>query len=112
MTIQQIFNNFEVDGVSIPVELLKHDGDKVPYITYQEINNEPMLNADNEVIASVISYDFDIYSKGNFKKIVKAVKQLLKENNYMWNGDSADFYEEDTKLYHKTLTFQIENMED
>ena len=51
---------------------------------------------------------FDIYTKGNYLNILKAVKKKLKDNEWSWISDSADMYETDTKYYHKTATFEKE----
>ena len=36
--IKQIFRNFSVNGVKIPVSFLRYNGTSTTYITYQEIN--------------------------------------------------------------------------
>ena len=107
--IKQIFKNFEVDGVKIPVEFLKYKGDKETYITFQEIIDSPALCGDNECEYSVKQFDFDIYTKGNYLNILKAVKQKLKDNGFTWVEDSTDMFENDTGYYHKTTTFEKEN---
>ena len=59
-------------------------------------------------------YDFNIYSKGNYFKIVEEVKKIMKTNGFMWQPSmsSEDIYEEDVGYYHKTLCFAIERMEE
>ena len=56
---------------------------------------------------------FDIYSKGNYRPIIKALKALLESAGFMWEVErsSEDMYEDDTKYYHKTLCFSIERSE-
>ncbi len=107
--ILNIFKNFTVDGVEIPVKFLKYKGDKTTYIVFSEIDDSPALCSDNECDYSVKQFDFDIYTTGNYKNILKAVKQKLKENGFTWVGDSPDMFENDTGYYHKTTTFEIEN---
>ena len=107
--IKNIFKNFKVDGVEIPVEFLKYKGDKETYITFQEIINSPELSCDNECEYSVKKFDFDIYTKGNYINILKAVKQKLKANEWTWVEDSEDLFEDDTKFFHKVTTFEKEN---
>lgn len=105
--ITSIFTDFEVDGVSIPVNFLFYKGHGEPYITYQQIDAANSLSGDDDLIGYVDYYDFDIYSKGNYVKIIESVKQLLKQNGFVWqpSRSSADFYETDTGYYHKTLNF-------
>ena len=34
----------------------------------------------------------------------------MKKNEWLWVEDSEEMYEEDTGLYHKTITFEKERM--
>lgn len=105
--IQSIFNNFEVDGVNIPVKYLFYEGHGEPYITYQQVFANNSLSGDNELVGYVDYYDFDIYSKGNYLKIARNMKEILKQNHFVWQPSKTgpDMYETDTGYYHKTLNF-------
>lgn len=111
--IKKIFADFKVDNKKIPVEFLKYKGKETTYITYQSIENSGTLSADDEIIGYIDYYDFDIYSKSNYFKIVRELKKILKANDFMWQPSmsSGDMYEEDTGYYHKTLCFAIKRME-
>lgn len=108
--IEQIFADFTVGGVDIPVAFLRYDGKKDTYVTYQQTYSNDPFSSDDELQNYVDFYDFDIYSKGNYIPIVEAVKTILKNNGFRWqpNRSSGDMYEDDTKFYHKTLSFSIE----
>lgn len=106
--IKAAFKDFEVNGVKIPVEFMFYKGNKETFITFQEISDSPSLCCDNECEYSVKQFDFDIYTKGNYLNILKAVKKKLKENEWTWVSDSPDMYESDTRYYHKTTTFEKE----
>jgi len=105
--LQEIFNNFTVDGNVIPVAFLRYTGKATTYITYQEIQDDTSFSADDELQAYVSYYDFDIYSKGNYLSILESVKEILEANNWRWQPSmtSQDLYEDDTGYYHKTLCF-------
>jgi len=105
--IEQIFANFEVDKVPIPVAYMFYEGHGEPYVVYMQQDADKSLSGDDELIGYVDYYDFDVYSKGNWKEIVESVKAILKENGFIWqpSRSSQDFYETDTKYYHKTLNF-------
>lgn len=105
--IKTIFTDFTVDGVAIPVKFLRYEGHGQPYITYQQVDADNSLSGDDDLIGYVDYYDFDIYSKGNYTKIIESVKALLKQNDFIWqpSRSSADLYENDTGYYHKTLNF-------
>ena len=106
--IESIFKDFVVDGTSIPIEFLKYTGKSTTYLTYCSLGEEPLSASDDEITDGLIQYDIDIYSKGNYLNIIKEVKKKMKENNFMWTGDSLDMYEEDTNYYHKTVSFEKE----
>lgn len=111
--IEKIFADFKVDNKKIPVSFLKYSGKETTYITYQSIDNSGSLSADDEIIGYIDYYDFDIYSKGNYLKIVREVKKIMKANGFMWQPSmSSEDYEEDTGYYHKTLCFAIERMDE
>ena len=107
--IQTIFQDFTVNGVSIPVKFLFYEGHGEPYITYMQTDADNSISGDDDLIGYVDFYDFDVYSKGNYFPIIERVKQLLKENGFVWqpSRSSGDFYETDTGYYHKTLCFAI-----
>ena len=129
--IQSIFQNFTVDGKEIPVAFLQYNGHETTYVTYMEMTIDNSLSGDDDLIGYVDYYDFDeimedsrrrfctyytyynkyydfdIYSKGNYTKIIEKIKQLMKDNDFVWQPSrtSHDMYEVDTGYYHKTLCF-------
>lgn len=107
--IMSIFNGFTVDGVSIPVKYLYYLGHGEPYIVWMQEDADNSLTGDDTLLGYADYYDFDIYSKGNFLKIIEAVKELLTANGFVWqvSKSSADMFETDTGYYHKTLNFGI-----
>nr|DAV02644.1 MAG TPA: tail component [Caudoviricetes sp.] len=108
--IEKALKGFTVNGKEIPVKFLRYNGSSETYITYMMTDADSVLHGDDELLNYVEYYDFDIYSKGNYKPIIKALKGLLASVGFMWEPDrsSADMYEDDTKFYHKTLCFSIE----
>lgn len=105
--IENIFENFTVDNVQIPVSFLYYNGHSKSYVTYNNTNTGSTSYCDDGLEHYVETYDFDIYSKGNYLKIVEGVKNLLEANGFIWQPSmtSADLYEEDTGYFHKTLGF-------
>lgn len=101
-----------VNNKSIPVEHLRYKGKSTTFITWALLPETPILNGDDECLYSVVQVDIDIYSKGNYLDIIKEVKKIMKNNNWLWVEDSEDMFEEDTELYHKTLTFEKERFID
>lgn len=107
--IEKIFKDFEVEGVKIPVTFLRYEGHDEPYITYMQTDADNSYSGDDEILGFVSYYDFDIYSKGNYLSIIRAVKEKLQAAGFEWQPSlsSADMFETDTGYYHKTLQFAI-----
>lgn len=105
--IEQIFENFTVDGVLIPVSFLYYEGHGEPYVTYMNQDADNSFSGDDELLGYVDYYDFDVYSTGNFFNIIESIKDKLKENGFVWqpSRSSQDFFETDTGYFHKTLNF-------
>lgn len=107
--IETIFQNFMVDGISIPVAFMFYEGHDEPYVVYMQQDADNSFSGDDELLGYVEYYDFDVYSKGNYTNIIESLKAILKANNFVWqpSRSSQDYYETDTGYYHKTLNFAI-----
>lgn len=108
--IEEIFANFTVDGVAVPVAFLRYDGKSTTYVVYQQTDKANSLSGDNELIGYIDYYDFNVYSTGNYFPVVEKIKEKMLENGFTWqpSRDSGDMYENDTEYYHKTVCFAIE----
>lgn len=114
--ITSIFNNFTVDDVEVPVSFMRYLGKKTTYVTWMQYDMDGSFAGDDEILGYVGYYDFDVYChlrdahfKGNYTKILERIKQLMKENGFVFQPSrcSADYFEDDTEYYHKTLSFAI-----
>lgn len=107
--IESIFQNFTVDGVSIPVSFMFYEGHGEPYVIYMQMDADNSISGDDDLIGYVDYYDFDVYAKGNYLDVIEAVKSVLQSNGFKWQPSrtSQDMYEVDTGYYHKTLNFAI-----
>ena len=72
------------------------------------LNEQPGLCGDDDTLCSTVPVDIDIYSETNYLAILKEIKKRMKENEWIWTGDSEEMYENDTGLYHKTSSFEKE----
>lgn len=100
--IKQILN------LDVPVAHLKYKGNKKTYVVWTIIDETPIFSSDDEITDSEVVVDIDIYSDSNYLKIMSSIKNIMKENEWIWDGDSQEFFEEDTGLYHRTCTFKKE----
>ena len=105
--IKSILANFTVNGITIPVSFMFYEGHGEPYVTYMQQDADGALRGDDELLGYVDYYDFDVYSRGNYLDIIESLKEILKDNGFVWlpSRSSQDFFETDTDYYHKTLNF-------
>lgn len=109
--ILNIFKDFEVDGVQIPVSLIRYEGHgEEPYVVFMREDDANTLSADDALQAWVTYYDFDIYSKTNYLAIAQAVRDKLEAAGWTWQPSRSNFdnFEQDTGYYHVTLNFAKE----
>ena len=107
--LKNIFGDaITVDGVSVPTAHIKYKGKETTYVVWTIIGNAPALNGDDEPIYGITTVDIDVYSKGNYLKVLAEVKRIMKINEWIWKEDSTEMFEDDTGLYHITATFEKE----
>lgn len=110
--LKTIFTDFKVNDKKIPVEHLRYKGKSKTFVTWTILSEIPSLNGDDDNLYSVVEVDIDVFSDGNYLDIIKEVKKLMKENKWLWVEDSSEMFEEDTELYHRTITFEKERFID
>jgi hypothetical protein len=105
--LKTLFDDFQVNGVSIPVKLLVYEGHGEPYVVYRQYDKDNSYSSDDEISGYITYFDFDVYSKGNILPVIKAIKSKLTQAGWTWQPrrDSPDMYEADTGYYHKTICF-------
>ena len=99
-----------VGGKSIPTAHIKYKGKEMTYVVWTITSNAPALSGDDEQLYGIGTVDVDIYSKGNYLKVLNEVKRLMKANEWIWKEDSTEMFEDDTGLYHITATFEKERI--
>ena len=97
-------------GTDVPVAHLRYKGNSRRFVTWTITGEEPALSANDEDLCSICSVDVDIFSEGNYLDIIREIKRKMKDNEWVWTGDSEEMYEEDTKLYHRTCSFEKERI--
>ncbi len=97
--------------VSNKIYLLKApDNTKAPYIEYEVLNENGSMYAENEEVATIFIVQIDVFTKESYAEIVKAIKNVMKENGLMKEFGGSR-YEEDSKLFHYVLRFNYESEE-
>lgn len=80
------------------------DAEEFPRITFFELTNFDTAYADDQAIASEVHIQIDIWSKESTSDIAIEVDRTMKSLSYK-RDSSADFYEADTKVFHKALRY-------
>ena len=104
--IETLLKNF-----SCPVSFMFYEGSADTYITYQQTHIEDTLAGDDEVLAGIVAYDFDVYSKGNYISVINSLLTIMIGAGWTYQPsmDSPDLYERDTKFFHKTICLAKES---
>lgn len=97
-----------VGGASVPTAHLRYKGKSKTYVVWSIQNVSGALYADDEMQYCSVTVDVDVYSEGNYVDVITEIKKIMKNNEWIWVEDSPEMYEDDTELYHKTLTFAKE----
>lgn len=92
---------------NIPSSLLTYTGTATTYITFFEYNQRGSLYLEDDEATTTHSIQVDVWSKGNYLTLVDQVKSLMKQAGFTRNSE-AEFFEEDTKIFHKVLRFYYE----
>ena len=82
------------------------DEPEFPCITYYEQNNSPALVGDGKELTSESVMVIDVWSKGSTTAIAQAVDSVMTGLNFR-REFSGDLYENDTKVYHKSMRYRI-----
>lgn len=94
--------------IGIPVALLTYTGTATTYITFFQYNEMGVVFAEDSEQETRHSIQIDVWSKGNYVDVVKQVKKLLKEIGFL-RVNVHEFYEDDTKIFHKVLQFYYDD---
>ena len=94
--------------LDVPVAHLKYKGSLKTYVVWTIIDEEPLFSYEDDIQYSKVTVDIDIYSDSNYLNIMSSIKNIMKQNEWTWEEDSTEFFENDTKLYHRTCTFSKE----
>lgn len=85
--------------------------DKKPAISYYEMDNSIASKADDEEYSSNISIQVDIWAKGSSKCSELAIEVNKKMEDLEFERTLAtDLFEQETKIYHKTMRFEKEEI--
>lgn len=78
------------------------------HVTFIEIDDNPINYGDDEETGVVYTIQIDVWSKDDYEamQLKKQIKTLMKSTEFGYI-DGQDLYEDDAKIYHKALRYQI-----
>jgi len=88
----------------VPVAFLKYSGTLTTYISFFAYNEQGVFFGDDMELNTRYSVQVDVWSKDDYTNLVKQTKELLIAEGFVRNS-ANEFYEEDTKIYHKVYRF-------
>jgi len=97
--------------LGVPVSFMFYDGDENTYITYMQLDKDNALAGDDKVLGCVQYYDFDVYSKTDYRSVINKLIELMVAAGWTYqpSRDSPDMYERDSKFFHKTICIAKES---
>lgn len=107
--IETIFKDFTVDKNRIPIAFLNYTGKANTYLTYYTWHEKSENFYDDDYHAEIVYGTIDIFSKGNFKNILKQVKNKLKQDDITWTDNGPEDFDKETGFYHVPVNFYYEN---
>lgn len=93
-----------LEPLNVPVSSGVYNQTADTYIVFLEYDQSGALFADDEEKKTGHLFQVDVFSKGNYLKLVKELKKLLKKEGFRRKFET-ETYEEEMKRFRKTLRF-------
>ncbi|HHV82757.1 MAG TPA: hypothetical protein GXX43_03725 [Tepidanaerobacter syntrophicus] len=95
--------------IGVPVSFQNYTGAADTYITFFTYLDKPEQHADDEETITGHYVQVDVWSKGDYTDLVKAVHEKMLAVSFT-KQSFYDLYEEDVNIYHKAMRFFKEVM--
>lgn len=91
--------------LNIPVDFQVHYDEAPQYITYFQYDEQTSLNLDDEEAFTDYYIQVNIFSKSNYKDLVKQVKDLMYAAGFSRRNEMEMFYNDE--WFQRTIRFLI-----
>ena len=71
--------------LDVPVAHLKYKGSSKTYVVWTIIDEEPLFSYEDDIQYSKVTVDIDIYSDSNYLNIISSIKNIMKQNEWIWD---------------------------
>ena len=95
-----------LEGIGVPVQFQHYSGEADQYITFFTYLDKPEQHADDEELITGYYVQVDIWSKGDYTALAQTVHQKMLSAGFVKKA-YYDLYEQDLKIYHKAMRFQL-----
>lgn len=95
-----------LEGIDVPVQFQHYSGTADPYITFFTYLDRPEQSADDAEIITGYYVQVDIWSKRDYTVLAQTVHQKMLSAGFIKKA-YYDLYEQDLKIYHKAMRFQL-----
>lgn len=92
-----------LESLGVPVDFHTYTGDADTYITFFQFDERTAFAADDEEFAAELSYQVNIFSKGNYMSLIQGVKEQMKTLGGVRTSE-VDIYNEGG-IYQRSMRF-------
>ena len=96
-----------LEQLDVPVSFQTYQGNAKTYVTFFQYMEQPSLHGDDAVALSVHYIQVDIWSRGDYLELDEAVQMKMEKAGFRFLT-GYDQYEQDVKMYHKSLRYAFE----
>lgn len=93
-----------LNPTNVPVSFQVYTGKESTYITFFEYNQMGALFAEDVEDKTRHSIQVDVWSQGNYSALVDQVRKLMTDAGFSRISE-AEFYEQETRTFHKSFRF-------
>ncbi len=90
--------------LNIPIEFQAYSGKEKTYITFFCYNEQGEVYAENQEIMTSCYFQVDLWSDKDYLTFTENIRLKMETAGFK-RTSSADFFEKDTKVYHKAMRF-------
>lgn len=101
-------SELRVGTTAVPVAHIRYHGNQKTFIVWTIINEPPQFGADDKLMYTSVEVDIDVYSNKNYKKITDEILEIFLGADWSYVETGPEMFEEETNLYHRTITFAKE----
>jgi hypothetical protein len=92
---------------NVPIyQLAAGDPAKFPRITFFEVDNNDSEFADDKPIGSTVVVQIDVWNQGGSTSAISGEVDKTMKMLGFFRSSGPDFYEDDTKVFHKALRYR------